>query len=287
MSRGQRAKQGQETVGVCDRGWYELPGGQRIEIREAVARCVRSATLHRPTELQQLADQLQPAARTVATEYRVTNETTLAAARRMVCEEGKAKSLALNFASAKNPGGGFLGGSQAQEESLARSSALYPSLISQNGYYDANSVYRSALYTDHMILSPDVPVFRDDDGEFLDRPYLLSFLTAPAVNAGAIAANSPALNSQVLPTMKVRLTKLLALAAAKGYEHLLLGAWGCGVFRNAPAAIADLFAAALLDDPRFCNRFVSVHFAVLDTQPGERIYRPFADRFAATTGARI
>jgi uncharacterized protein (TIGR02452 family) len=285
MSRGQRAKQGQETVGVCDRGWYELPGGKRIEIRDAVARCVKSTTLHRPTELQQLADQLQPAPRSIGTEFRVTNETTLAAARRMVCEEGKAKTLAINFASAKNPGGGFLGGSQAQEESLARSSALYPSLLSQNGYYDANRVYRSALYTDHMILSPDVPVFRDDDGEFLEQPYLLSFLTAPAVNAGAIATNSPELNSQVLTTMKLRLTKLLALAAAKGYEHLLLGAWGCGVFRNDPAAIADLFAAALLGDPRFCNRFVSVSFAVLDTQPGERIFKPFSECFGATAGA--
>ncbi len=279
MSRGLRAKQGQETVGICDRGWYELPGGERVDIRKAVSQCVKNTTLHLPTELQRLADQLQPAARSTSTEFHITNETTLAAARRMVCAEGKTKTLALNFASAKSPGGGFLGGSQAQEESLARSSALYPSLISQTGYYEANRVYRSALYTDHMILSPDVPVFRDDDGEFLPQPYLLSFLTSPAVNAGAVAANSPHLNSQVLPTMKVRLTKLLTLAAVKGYEHLLLGAWGCGVFRNDPVAVANLFAAALLDDSRFHDRFASVRFAVLDTQPGARIITPFLERF--------
>lgn len=284
MSRGLRAKQGQETVTVCERGWYELPSG-RVDIRDAIARCVKSTSLHRPTDLQQLADQLPPVTRPIATEFRVTNETTLSAARQMVCDEGKAKTLALNFASAKNPGGGFLGGSQAQEESLARSSALYPSLLSQPGYYEANRDYRSALYTDHLILSPDVPVFRDDEGEFLEQPYLLSFLTAPAVNAGAIAANSPELSSQVLPTMKVRLTKLLALAAANDYEHLLLGAWGCGVFRNDAGQIAKLFADALLEDERFRNRFRTVHFAVLDTQPGERIFGPFKERFGAVTGA--
>ncbi|WP_254509438.1 TIGR02452 family protein [Anatilimnocola floriformis] len=282
MSRGNRAKQGQETVGIVDRGWYES-AGERVDIRTQVDRCVKSTALHRPTDLQRQVEQLPPAPRQTPTVLRVSNETTLSAARRMVCEEGKSKTLALNFASAKNPGGGFLGGSQAQEESLARSSALYASLLSQPGYYDANRLFRSALYTDHMILSPAVPVFRDDDGEFLRQPYLLSILTAPAPNAGAITVNSPHLNEQVMPTIKTRLHKLLALAAVNGYEHLLLGAWGCGVFRNDPSAVAGLFAQALLNDEQFRNRFVSVEFAVLDTQPGEQIIGPFREAFGGGT----
>ena len=50
--------------------------------------------------------------------------------------------------------------------------------------YEANRRCPSCLYTDHMIYSPDVPVFRDDEDRLLDRPYPVSFVTAPAVNAG-------------------------------------------------------------------------------------------------------
>ena len=44
-------------------------------------------------------------------------------------EEPRRRIGVLNFASAKHPGGGFRGGSQAQEESIARSSTLYKSQI--------------------------------------------------------------------------------------------------------------------------------------------------------------
>jgi uncharacterized protein (TIGR02452 family) len=57
----------------------------------------------------------------------VVNETTLQGIAALH-EEGAERIGALNFASAKNPGGGFLNGSEAREESLARSSALYASL---------------------------------------------------------------------------------------------------------------------------------------------------------------
>jgi uncharacterized protein (TIGR02452 family) len=275
MSRGTRAKQGQETVEIVERGWYELPGGRRGDFSDKVKRCLAETTVHKPEELQQLVDRLQPPSDPQSTTFHVTGETTLAAARRLICEELRGRVLALNFASAKNPGGGFLGGSQAQEESLARSSALYASLLTQPTYYDANRSSTSAFYTDHLILSPDVPVIRDDDGNRLELPYLLSILTAPAVNAGAVQTNSPRLADRILPTMRTRLTKILALAAAAKYEHLLLGAWGCGVFRNDPEQIAELFADSLVHDKRFRGRFRSVTFAVLDTSADQRIISPF------------
>ena len=86
------------------------------------------------------------------------------------------KTAVLNFASAKNPGGGFLGGSQAQEESLARSSALYGSLMTAWDYYEINRKSPNALYTDHIIYSPDVVVFRNDAGDLLDDPWTVSFI---------------------------------------------------------------------------------------------------------------
>ncbi|MFD0589016.1 TIGR02452 family protein [Paenibacillus sp. GCM10027627] len=57
----------------------------------------------------------------------LTGETTLEAASRLAAS-GEGAVCGLNFASAKNPGGGFLNGTRAQEESLARSSGLYPAI---------------------------------------------------------------------------------------------------------------------------------------------------------------
>ena len=116
--------------------------------------------------------------------------TALAAAYRIVVLEKCGALAILNFASAKNPGGGFSSGSQAQEESLARSSGLYSSIIGQPAYYQANRKFGSTLYSDHAIYSPDVPIFRNDEGELLSAAYTASFITMPAVNAGTLKPGS-------------------------------------------------------------------------------------------------
>src|SRR5262249_31356994 len=152
--------------------------------------------------------------------------------RRLVEAEGEARVVALNFASAKNPGGGFLSGAKAQEEDLARCSALYTSQITQRAYYDANRAHGSMLYTDHIIYSPDVPFFRDARLELLEAPFLLSIITAPAPNAGEASRHGRGEADKVRRTLEARAGKVLAVAAAHGHTCLVLGAWGCGVFRN-------------------------------------------------------
>ncbi len=116
----------------------------------------------------------------------MTNEASLAAARRLGGLVG-----CLNFASAKNPGGGFRGGAEAQEESLARSSGLYRCLLEAPGFYAFHRSQRDLLYCDHMIFSPAVPVFRDEHGALLAQPYPVSFVTAAAPNAGALGLGHP------------------------------------------------------------------------------------------------
>jgi len=265
-----------ETVKIVEDGYYELPDHQSNDLRQAIDETLAKTELIRPDAFASL---VVPESSNFETSFEVRNETTLAAAERLVVQRRLDSVLCLNFASAKNPGGGYLGGSQAQEESLARSSALVKTLESKWEYYEVNRSCNTAFYTNHTILSPSVPVFRADDGTLLDEPYLLSIVTAPAVNAGAVLKNEPNRASQIEPVMAERIEKLLKLAAAKGYEHLILGAWGCGVFRNDPAVIARLFAEALLSGGVYEHRFASVTFTVLDGTDNERIIGPFRAQF--------
>ena len=113
------------------------------------------------------------------------NISTVDAILRLV-KEGKQNIGVLNFASAKNPGGGFLNGAMAQEESLAASSTLYKTLIAHEEYYQKNRAQRSMMYTNHAIYSPDVVFFRDGRFQLVEKPFKASVLTLPAVNMGQV-----------------------------------------------------------------------------------------------------
>jgi uncharacterized protein (TIGR02452 family) len=165
-----------------------------------------------------------PAASRRRTQITVTHRSTLSAAHELSRQYGNI--TALNFASAKYPGGGFLAGAQAQEESLARASGLYACLKAKFEFYAHHRERETSLYSDRVIYSPCVPVFRDETGGLLDQPWFCSFITAAAVNAGAVRQNEPAHAAEIEPVMRRRAARLLAVAAANGADALVLGAWG-------------------------------------------------------------
>ncbi|MEV4823244.1 TIGR02452 family protein [Micromonospora sp. NPDC049274] len=257
-----------QTVAIADSGRYRNAAGDEVGIGEKVRAAVAGTRLHLPDEVFAAGD-AEPGAGRVE----VTNESTLQAARRLA-----PGAACLVFASAKNAGGGFLSGAQAQEESVARSSALYPCLRAAPEFYAFHRAQRDLRYSDRVIFSPDVPVFRDDRGNLLDQPYTTSFLTAAAPNLGAILRNQPDHLADVPAVLARRARRVLEVAAAHGQRTLVLGAWGCGVFRNDPATVADAFADAL----REVDRFDHVVFAIRDNVPGTPVFRTFAERFAGT-----
>ncbi len=245
-------------------------------MRDALARSVNGTRLYSDQQLEALVRQLRPAL-PLPTQLEITEETSVAAIRRLVVDR-QLDTLCLNFASAKNPGGGFLGGAEAQEESLARASGLYASLIRQSGYYEANRASPTAFYTEHMIYSPGVPMFRDDAGALLDVPHLSAFVTAPAVNAGVVRAREPARISEIATVMRRRVERVLAIAQGAGHRGLVLGAWGCGVFQNEPTLVADVFGQAL--ETSFKGSFAHVVFAVFDRSRTQSCLRAFRDRLS-------
>ncbi len=274
MPRNDRAALAEETLRIIAAGEYRSPGGTTLSLAPLVA-AARAGT-----RLYDLAVVDRPLSRRPGpTQISVTAETTCEAIVRMECAGGGALA-ALNFASAKNPGGGFLGGAQAQEEALARSSALYPCLLTQPSYYERNRAQRSALYLDLAIFSPAVPFFRADDGTLLERIACCSIVTAPAPNAGAVLQNQPDDAASIEPTLRRRAELVLAVAAAEKIERLILGAWGCGVFRNDPALVARVFAELLLAGGRFHDVFGEIVFAIFDRSPGSAVLGAFQTQFA-------
>ena len=261
-NRTRRAAIAQETLQILDCGQYLNRHGETVTIAAALSAAIAGSVHYPAEELRRIAASAVSAP-PCATAFKVANETTLAAARRLV-EAGVPDVLCLNFASARNPGGGFLGGSEAQEENLAKSSGLYPCIQQMTAFYQANRQMRFCAYLDDMIYAPKVPVFRDDGYACLDRPYGVSIVTAPAVNHGAVARNEPERLAELEAIMLGRIEKLLALARRHGHRTLVLGAWGCGVFGNDPADMARWFAHHLKDDAAYGRAFEQVHFAVLD-----------------------
>lgn len=274
------ARLAQETLAICERGTYVAPSGRTVRIGDAVQRAIAGTVLFRPGGMYMPKWPRVMEAAGPRMTIEVTEETTGAAARR-VAKESPAHVVALNFASAKNPGGGFLRGTTAQEEDLARCSALYPCLLPQRVYYEANraSLDAGALYTDHLIYSPDVPFFRDERLNFLEEPFLVSMVTAPAPNAGAELARDPGAGPRIREAMERRAELVLRVMAAQGHRVALLGAWGCGVFRNDPAQVAAIFAALL--GGRYRHAFYRVVFPVYDKSPGQVTLRAFRDALQA------
>jgi uncharacterized protein (TIGR02452 family) len=257
----------EETVSIIQRGEYRV-GDRNVSIGDHIARAVAGTTLYEPKDAV-----ASPSSSSMTPKVLVSNGSSLEAARRLGGEVA-----CLNFASARNPGGGFRNGAQAQEESLARSSALYACLRTVNAFYDYHRSHPDLTYSDRVIHSPEVPVFRDDDGALLPEPYLVSFLTAAAPNRAAIARTQPEHLPGLQQTLTRRAGRVLAIAAAHGNRRLVLGAWGCGVFGNDPTDVAQAFADALEKSPWF----EEVTFAVLDHQRGTPTYAAFAEVLGGT-----
>jgi uncharacterized protein (TIGR02452 family) len=257
---------GWSAVQATDNGFYSNPVGENVDLSHLVEyACSAKLSISPDARLPQPGKPLFS-----KTSIQVSNETTLQAARRLV--ERGLRPIALNFANGVHPGGGFLNGARAQEEVLCRSSALYRTLAGDPMYaHHAGRPLPDS--TDWAIYSPDVPVFRSDDGKELESPWLLSFLTCAAPYAPDIGQPESG------DLLQKRILRILAIAAAYGYAAIILGAWGCGAFENDTHRTARDFRQAL--ENNFKGRFSEVVFAITDWSPERRFLGPFRDVFAS------
>lgn len=158
--------------------------------------------------------------------------------------------VVLNFASAKRPGGGFLSTAIAQEEDLCRKTSLYHSISKCEEFYDG---VKDTLYTDRIIYSPFVFLVRDEEFNFID-PLSCAAITCAAPNN---ASKHP--ENVLKEIFERRIGNVLKVAQDKGQETIVLGAWGCGAFKNDPKIVAEAFKKVI---PRY--KFETIVFAIPD-----------------------
>lgn len=289
-----------ETLDIMEKGFYETHNTS-IDIKALQEHSIKESFLLTPEQGRILLEQYDkpcPKSNTSApsskTVVRVWNCSTVDAILNLSRElnqnasvlaktapipsPGNSSPIAvLNFASAKNPGGGFINGAMAQEESLAASSCLYNTLIAHETYYKNNRACNTMMYTNHAIYSPDVVFFRDGSFRLLEKPVTASVLTLPAVNMGQVLlkGEDAALAKQA---MRERMKLALAIFASQKCSHLILGAYGCGVFRNNPNEVAAWWQELL--ENHFPDTFRTVIFAVLDKSASRSCIMPFQDIFS-------
>lgn len=274
LNRSALARIDAETVKILKAQQYQTESGSHIDLKNLLKTSITGTKTYYPGDLSKIKTQIT--SQRVPFPIEITEETTSAAGKRLTATLDKV--AVLNFASAKNPGGGFLKGARAQEEDLTRKSCLYSCLTSQPDYYNANKKCKSFLYTDHLIYSPEVPFIRDENLSLLENPYLLSVITSPAPNAGEELQKNPKAKEKIRQALESRARDVLLAAKVNHHRNLILGAWGCGIFRNDPKMVAEAFLKHFKSES-FANYFDHVVFAIYEFSYEKTLLKVFQGVF--------
>ena len=174
------------------------------------------------------------------------------------------KLCVLNFASYKKPGGGFINGAIAQEESICHDSTLFNVISSEKfeSYYEDNkNNTNDGLYRNAAIYSPSIV--------FSNSKAVVNVITCAAPNLSIFKGPK----YKAYDTIRNRIKFILDIAEKNNETELILGAFGCGVFKNDPEFVASTFKDLLYSTNYY--HFKKVIFAI----PGGINYDIFKKTF--------
>lgn len=175
------------------------------------------------------------------------------------------KTAVLNFANPHNPGGGVHNGATAQEECLCRSSNLYPCISNKNTYneyYLYNRNISNSFFSDRLIYTKDVTVFKDDCAVPRLMPNADWFKVDVITCAAPYIAKRKYTNPTALKELfKSRIKNIFEAAIDNGVEVIILGAFGCGAFKNPPEIVAKAFHE-VIDENDYACFFKKIVFAI-------------------------
>jgi uncharacterized protein (TIGR02452 family) len=171
----------------------------------------------------------------------------------------------LNYASYKNPGGMFMEGSIAQEESLCHGSNLYNIISQFFEYYDWNNQHKNkALYLNRALYTPDVCFMMEDNGYCM-----CDVITCAAPNKSAAQKYQNVSDRENTDSLSSRIKFVLDIAVDNEVDTLILGAYGCGVFGQNPYEVASIFKLFL--EGKYKNTFDKVIFAIPDSTKNDNL----------------
>lgn len=150
----------------------------------------------------------------------------------------------LNFANGTNRGGGVTIGAIAQEEDICRTTNLYNSLL-QVEY---------PIKSDQIIVSQDIKLIKNSKYYLIDDEINIDYI----ITKDALIAEGSFTLDMYEETEK-RIEMILKTAHSLKIDVLILGAFGCGAFRNPHESIAYIFHKYLKK-----YKFKKVIFAILE-----------------------
>lgn len=272
MNKNNRQNIANRTLDILETGTYTI-GNTEINLKDKIEESLAKTFTVHPSEFSEIKNK-----NIIKNDFEVDIVIKNCSTIQAITEEENLKIGVLNFASAKNPGGGFLGGASAQEESLARSSSLYKSLSKDKAMYEYHKNEPSFLYSDYMIYSPEVVFWFDDEGHFLNKILVADVITSPAPNKGAMLQHNRTEElKNINIVFKDRIDNVLAIANQQRIECLIFGAWGCGVFRNEPTDVAKYFQEVI--NSKYRNAFKKIVFAIYDSSEKKINYKIFENAF--------
>jgi len=172
------------------------------------------------------------------------------------------KVCALNMASPKWAGGGVATGARAQEECLFRCSDLFDT-VTQDLY---------PLRDNHFLYTQDAAFIKDKDYNVMDD-VVCDVITIAAVNLNKDSYYDKVKEEYVnvitdkednyYDLTKQKIRSIFLECRENRVNNIVLGAWGCGVFKNDPKDIAKMFKDVLVGEG-YDHYFRNVVFAVIN-----------------------
>lgn len=276
-----RAEEFANTVALVNQGWYETESGKTVGFPS-------DAPMQHGTKFYEKG--FRVSAPTVGKTFvEVVNEDCLETAVRLKAEGFN--PAVLNMASRRNPGGGVLGGAAAQEETLFRRTNLYRSLYQfahyANEYGVPKSKHQYPLDRNYGgIYTPNALLFRKSEKEgyaLMEEPVELTFISVAGMNRPELKDGLIA--DYLVESVKNKIRTILRIGLDNGHDSLVLGALGCGAFRNPPRHVARLFHE-VIDEEEFAGKYKLLVFAILDDHNAHQAhnpegnFKPFAEEFS-------